>query len=272
MTGQRAVDDLPGNQVLSKIFNGLNRQLIRRLWHLTVNGRENVPKTGAAILAPNHLAFCDSMFVPGVLDRPLWFIGKGEYMDDWKTRKLFPAMGMIPVDRRGGSAAAAALDAAATVLDAGELFGIYPEGTRSRDRKLYKGRTGAARLSVRCDVPVIPVGLKGTPEIQPPGSVVMKPFKKCTVSFGEPMCADHFGDGDDPRTLRYFTDALMHEISLLSGQTYVHEYAGKSSQQSRAQTSGPEPEQRGQGSRGPARSLSRPTMAAGPRHVDALGN
>ncbi|MGB3734306.1 MAG: lysophospholipid acyltransferase family protein, partial [Ilumatobacter sp.] len=213
--------ELPGSDRLSKYIFGGIRQLASRGWKFEVEGRDHVPTDGPAILTPNHLSFCDSIFVPAALPRRVWAIGKGEYMDSWKTKHLFPAMGMIPVDRAGGDAAMAALDAAAGVLDAGRLFMIYPEGTRSRSGNLHKGRTGAARLSLRCDAPIVPVGHVGTLEVQPPDSVVMKPRREVVVRFGAPMWAHEFGDPEDPRTLRRFTDAVMFEIAQLSGQTYV---------------------------------------------------
>src|SRR4051794_2967428 len=116
----------------------------RFLWDLRVDGIDNVPARGPAILAPNHVSFLDSMFLMLVVPRRITFVGKAEYMDDWKTKFLFPAMGMIPIDRTGGSASQRALLAAQRVLERGELFGIFPEGTRSRDGKLHKGHTGAA--------------------------------------------------------------------------------------------------------------------------------
>ncbi|WP_420453282.1 lysophospholipid acyltransferase family protein [Ilumatobacter sp.] len=221
--------ELPGADRLARLIFGGMRHLSFGLWDFRVEGRENVPIEGPGIICPNHLSFCDSVFVPAALPRRVWAIGKGEYMDSWKTRYIFPAMGMIPVDRSGGDAAKAALDTAAKVLDNGHLFMIYPEGTRSRSGDLHKGRTGAARLALRCDAPIIPVGHRGTVEVQPPDSVVMKPRRTVTVRFGEQMHVDDFGDRDDPRTLRAYTDAVMFEISQLSGQTYVDEYAGSSS-------------------------------------------
>lgn len=220
--------ELPGSDRLSKYIFGGVRHIASRMWDFEIVGRNHVPTEGPAILTPNHLSFCDSIFVPAALPRRVWAIGKGEYMDSWKTKHLFPAMGMIPVDRSGGDAAMAALDAAASVLDAGRLFMIYPEGTRSRSGNLHKGRTGAARLSIRCNAPIVPVGHQGTVDIQPPDSVLLKPLREVVVRFGEPMWANDFGDLDDPRTLRRFTDAVMFEIAQLSGQTYVDTYAGSS--------------------------------------------
>ncbi|MEM7287990.1 MAG: 1-acyl-sn-glycerol-3-phosphate acyltransferase [Actinomycetota bacterium] len=219
--------ELPGSDQAAKIGFGGIRRLVHRLWDVDVEGVENVPLSGPALITPNHLSFCDSVFVPSVLPRRVWAIGKGEYMDDWKTKYLFPALGMIPVDRGGGKAAQVALDTAARVLDGGHLFMIYPEGTRSRSGNLHKGRTGAARLAVRCNAPIIPVGHQGTVEIQPPDQFLMEPFKTCVVRIGKPIRAEDIGDPDDPRTLRAMTDEVMFRIAQLSGQTYVNTYAGK---------------------------------------------
>jgi len=135
---------------------------------------------------------------------------------------------MIPVDRSGGDAAQVALDTAARVLDGGHLFMIYPEGTRSRSGNLHKARTGAARLALRCDAPIIPVGHSGTLDVQPPDQFMMKPGLPVDVNFGAPMRIEEHGDPNDPRTIRAFADAVMFEIAQLSGQRYVHTYAGSS--------------------------------------------
>ena len=217
---------MPGSERFSRVSYMAARRLVHKLWDLTIDGIDNVPLDGPAILCPNHLSFCDSVFVPAALPRRAWAIGKGEYLDDWKTKHLFPALGMIPVDRSGGEAAQAALDTAARVLDGGHLFMIYPEGTRSRSGNLHKGRTGAARLAARCDAPVSPVGHVGTLAVQPPDQFVMKPGLPVTVRFGEPMHISDIGDPADPRTIRPFADAVMYEIAQLSGQKYVHTYAG----------------------------------------------
>ena len=220
--------DLPGSDRVNKYGLAALSRALHRFWNVTIEGGENVPLTGPALICPNHLSFCDSLFVPASLPRRVWAVGKSEYMDSWKTRTIFPALGMIPIDRGGGDAAKAALDTAARVLDRGHLFMIYPEGTRSRSGDLHKGRTGAARLAIRCNAPIIPVGLQGTVAIQPPDTVLMKPFKKCTVRFGTPLWPADFGSLDDPRLPRTLTDAVMFEISQLSGQTYVNSYAGSS--------------------------------------------
>lgn len=217
--------DLPGSEQLSKYGVAGLRRLVHRLWDLNITGLENIPNVGPAILCPNHLSFCDSVFVPLSLPRRVWAIGKGEYLDDWKTKHLFPAFGMIPVDRSGGDAAQEALNTAAKVLDGGHLFMIYPEGTRSRSGNLHKARTGAARLALRCNAPIIPVGHSGTLEVQPPDQFMMKPGLPVTVNFGSPMYIDDYGDPADPRTIRTFADAVMFEIAELSGQRYVNTYA-----------------------------------------------
>ena len=217
--------DLPGNERVARYSVTALRQIVHRLWDLEINGLEHIPMDGPAILCPNHLSFCDSVFVPLSIPRRVWAIGKGEYMHDWKTKHLFPALGMIPVDRSGGDAAQVALDAAARVLDGGHLFMIYPEGTRSRSGNLHKARTGAARLSLRCDAPIIPVGHKGTLAVQPPDQFMMKPGLKVEVNFAAPMRIEEHGDPADPRTIRAFSDAVMFEIAQLSGQTYENTYA-----------------------------------------------
>ncbi|MGI9612565.1 MAG: lysophospholipid acyltransferase family protein [Acidimicrobiales bacterium] len=225
--------DLPGADKVTRALLGGIRRVVYQLWDVTVEGAKHIPAGGPAIIAPNHLSFCDSVFVPAALPRRAWAIGKGEYLDDWKTKHLFPALGMIPVDRSGGKAAMAALDTAARVLDGGHLFLIYPEGTRSRSGDLHRGRTGAARLAARCDAPIIPVGHEGTLDIQPPDQFLMKTGLPCTVRFGEPIHFSDFGDASDPRVYRAMTDAVMFEISRLSGQSYVDSYAGKTPEQTK---------------------------------------
>jgi 1-acyl-sn-glycerol-3-phosphate acyltransferase len=197
-------------------------------WRVHTDGLDHVPDTGGAIVCPNHVSVLDSFFVPLVLPRRITYVGKAEYMDDWKTKFIFPAMGMIPIDRSGGDSAQAALDTAAGVLDRGELFGIYPEGTRSRTGMLHRGHTGAARLALRTGAPILPVGLVGTREVQPPDAKLPQPFRPVWVKIGRPV---HPGkDPDrmgDHRLLRQITDEVMFEIGALSGQTYVDEYANK---------------------------------------------
>lgn len=192
-------------------------------------GLAHVPTHGPAILAPNHISFLDSALLMATLPRQIRFVGKAEYLDDWKTRTLFPAMGMIPIDRSGGSASTAALDAARRVLDDGGLFGIFPEGTRSRDGRLHKGHTGLARLALQTGAPIIPVGIVGTREIQPPDAPMPRPFMPATFSFGAPIDVTRLTEqADDRLALRQITDEVMFEIRSLTGQEYVPRYATRS--------------------------------------------
>jgi 1-acyl-sn-glycerol-3-phosphate acyltransferase len=198
------------------------------LWRIRTEGLENVPAEGPAIIAPNHSAAIDSFFVPCVLPRRINYVGKAEYLDDWKTRQLFPAMGMIPIDRSGGSASERALNTAARVLGRGELFGIYPEGTRSRTGKLHKGHTGVARLALRCDAPIVPVGIIGSREVQPPDQPMPSFFRTVTIRFGTPIEVSKYRDrADDRLVLRQITDEVMFEIRTLTGLEYDPSYATK---------------------------------------------
>ncbi len=202
--------------------------IFRTLWRIEVEGLEHVPTEGGAIFCPNHTSVIDSFFLPLALPRQIKFVGKAEYLDDWKTRKLFPALGMIPIDRGGGSAAERALNTAARVLEAGGYFGIYPEGTRSRDGRLHRGHTGPARLALRTRCPIVPVGIIGTREVQPPEAKVPRPFKRVTIRFGRPIDVCKYADRPDDRLLlRQIIDEVMYEIRALSGQEYVDEYATK---------------------------------------------
>ena len=197
-------------------------------WRIKVFGLENVPTDGGAILCPNHTSVIDSFFLPAVLPRRITFVGKAEYMDDWKTKYLFPAMGMIPIDRGGGSASERALNTASKVLERGELFGIYPEGTRSRDGVLHKGHTGPARLAFRTRCPIVPVGIVGTREIQPPEAKLPKPFKVAELRFAKPIPPERYMDrADDHIALRQMIDEVMFEIRSLTGQDYRDSYATK---------------------------------------------
>jgi len=199
------------------------------LWRVKVEGREHVPARGPVILAPNHVTFLDSLFLPLVVRRRVTFVAKAEYFDSWKTAWFFRAVGQIPMRREGGSASERALAAARDVLRAGGVLGIYPEGTRSPDGRLYRGHTGVARLAFDCGVPVVPVGMCGTAEVQRPGSNRPRPFKQIVVHFGEPLRLARFDHGaaSDPLALRALTDELMFEIRALSGQQYVDHYAKK---------------------------------------------
>lgn len=197
-------------------------------WRFHVRGLENVPATGGAIICANHTSVLDSFFLPAVLPRRITYVGKAEYMDDWKTKYLFPALGMIPIDRSGGNASERALAAAQGILEQGELFGIYPEGTRSRSGQLYRGHTGPARLALRTGAPIIPVGIRGSREVMAPEAKVPKPFRPVSLSFGAPITASRYRDRTTDRlVLRQMIDEVMYSIRELSGQEYVNEYATK---------------------------------------------
>jgi 1-acyl-sn-glycerol-3-phosphate acyltransferase len=202
--------------------------LARRLWDIELHGFERLPETGGAILCPNHISFLDSAFLMLSVPRNISFVGKAEYMRSWKTKYLFPVLGMIPIDRSGGSKSAAALEVAAEVLRRGELFGVFPEGTRSRDGKLHKGRTGAARLALETGVPIFPVGVVGTDRIQPPDARAPKLFRSCSISIGRPIRPGRYASMPEPhRAYRAMIDEVMFEIRELSGQEYVDRYAGQ---------------------------------------------
>jgi len=206
----------------------------RFLWNVTTEGLENVPDTGGVIMAPNHISVLDSFFVPLSVGRRMTYVGKAEYLDDWKTKYLFPAIGMIPIDRAGGDASARALAAAASVLESGELFGIYPEGTRARDGLLHKGHTGVARLALQTNSPIVPVGIIGSDLVQPPDAKAPRVFRRVHIRFGQPISVEKYCErATDRLILRQITDEVMYEIRNLSGQEYVNTYATR--------PAGPEP-------------------------------
>lgn len=208
------------------ILKAILTPVLRFLFRVKVEGKENIPKKGPIIMASNHVSFSDSIFLPLVLGRRITFVAKAEYFDDPKTAWFFRAVGQIPIRREGGDAAQRALDTAREVLEGGGVFGIYPEGTRSPDGRLYKGRTGIARLALQTKAPIIPVAMIGTREAQPIGQVKPNFFSTITVRFGKPMTFPHLADrGDDRMALRNITDEVMFELRELSGQEYVNEYA-----------------------------------------------
>ncbi len=193
-------------------------------WQLTVEGMDNLPTTGPAILAANHVSFIDSPLLMFELRRRVWLMGKAEYLETRLTKALFPALGMIPVDRGGRKAALAAMRSGLGVLEAGECLGIFPEGTRSRDGMLYRGHTGLAWLAFKSGAPIVPVGITGTGEVQPPGSRLPKLRGDCGLKIGEPL-EFHRYRPKDRRAYRNLTDDVMFEIAQLSGQRYVDRYA-----------------------------------------------
>jgi 1-acyl-sn-glycerol-3-phosphate acyltransferase len=217
---------VPPLYVIGKLTVGSGLRLI---WRPTVEGLEHVPATGGAVLAGNHLSVADELLLGAVVPRHLAFWAKSEYftgtgLRGWLTRSVVSGLGAIPVERAGGRASLSAFDAAIPALKAGDLVAIYPEGTRSPDGRLYRGRTGAARLALAAGVPIIPVGVLGTDKIQPIGARMPRLVRAgITIRFGKPM--DLTGRADDRTSLRKITDELMSEIQKLTGQTYVPRYA-----------------------------------------------
>ena len=204
-------------------------KLIFRPW---AEGTENVPKEGAVILASNHLSYADWLFMPLVIPRRVTFVAKAEYFEGsgikgWLQKTFFSGAGQVPIDRTSGSAAAGAIKTQLRLLADGEVCGIYPEGTRSHDGRLYRGKTGVARLALETKVPVIPIAVIGTDAIAPPG----KKFGSLTrplVRFGKPLDFSRYeGLENDRFILRSITDEIMYEIMRLSGQEYVDMYSSR---------------------------------------------
>jgi 1-acyl-sn-glycerol-3-phosphate acyltransferase len=193
-----------------------------------VEGRDHLPKRGPVILACNHRSFLDSIFIPLVVRRRVTFVAKAEYFDDPKTAWFFRSCGQIPIRREGGSASERALDAATDVLRKGKVFGIYPEGTRTRDGKLHRGHTGVARLAMRCNTLIVPIGMISSDQVMPIDSKLPKLFRHVTIRFGEAIDPERYaGMENDRLALRELTDELMYEICQLSGYEYVDTYATK---------------------------------------------
>ncbi|MDX2647874.1 lysophospholipid acyltransferase family protein [Streptomyces sp. PA03-1a] len=205
---------------------------LRAAFRPWVEGMEHIPKQGAAILASNHLSFSDSFFLPAVLDRKVTFIAKAEYfttpgIKGKLTAAFFKGVGQLPVDRSGARGAGeAAINSGIKVIEAGELFGIYPEGTRSPDGRLYRGKPGGlARIALATGAPVIPVAMIDTEKIQPPGQVMPK-LMRPGIRIGKPLdFSRYMGMEHDRFILRSVTDEVMYEIMKLSGQEYVDIYA-----------------------------------------------
>lgn len=204
--------------------------LLSLLGRPKVEGLEHVPSSGLAILASNHLAVMDSFYLPLVVRRRITFLAKSEYftgtgLKGWFQRWFFTAVGQVPIDRTDADSARAALTTAQQVLGEGKLLGMYPEGTRSPDGRLYKGKTGLARLALQTGVPVIPVAMIGTNVVNPPGTNMLR-FGRVTVRFGKPMDFSRFDGLAGNRFIeRAVTDEVIYELMGLSGQEYVDIYA-----------------------------------------------
>lgn len=202
--------------------------LLRGAFRVQVDGKANLPRRGPVIVAANHVSFIDSLFLPLVIGRRVTFLAKAEYFDNPRVAWFFRMAGQIPIRREGGSASDRALAAGREVLDGGGVLAIYPEGTRSPDGRLHRGRTGVARVALASGAPVVPVGLLGTAEVQPVGAMVPRPFRSVRVRIGAPMrWPELAGRADEREVLRDVTDDIVDAIGALTGQARVDHYASR---------------------------------------------
>lgn len=205
------------------------RPLARLVYRPRIEGKANVPKRGPVIFASNHLSFIDSIAIPVTAPRPVHFLAKSSYFDGtgargWVSREFFTAIGAIPVQRGAGQAAMDALGQQRQLLEAGKAVALYPEGTRSLDGRLYKGRTGVAFLALQTGAPVVPVGLVGTNDVMPVGARMPSLKHRITVKFGEPLDLSHHGAAESGKARRLATDDIMAAIHALSGQELANAY------------------------------------------------
>jgi 1-acyl-sn-glycerol-3-phosphate acyltransferase len=204
--------------------------ILRTLFRPWIEGGEHIPAEGAAILASNHLSFSDSIFLPLVVPRRITFLAKADYFTGTGvkgklTKGFFAGVGQVPIDRSGGKASEAALRTGLKILGEGNLLGLYPEGTRSPDGRLYRGKTGVARMALEAGVPVIPVAMINTDVVQPTGKKIPK-LGRVGIRVGKPLDFSRYkGMEGDRFVLRSITDEIMYELMLLSGQEYVDQYA-----------------------------------------------
>jgi 1-acyl-sn-glycerol-3-phosphate acyltransferase len=213
--------------------------ILRIVFRPKAYGVDNVPAEGPAILASNHLSYADWLFMPLTLTRRVTFVAKAEYfttpgIKGWFQKKFFSGAGQVPIDRSGANAAEGAMRSAKKILDTGELFGIYPEGTRSHDGRLYRGKTGVARLALETGAPVVPCAVVGTDVVAPSGKVFGQ-WTRPVVRFGPALDFSRYeGMANDRYILRSITDEIMYEIMRLSQQEYVDMYATKAKELAKA--------------------------------------
>ena len=213
--------------------------LLKTVFRPWVVGLDNIPKSGGVILASNHLSFIDSIFLPLLIDRRIYFLAKSDYftgkgLKNWAVKHFLLGTGMLPIDRSGGKASEASLNTGLDVIAKGNVLGIYPEGTRSPDGKMYRGRTGVARMILEGHVPVVPVAMVDTEKVMPIGSKIPK-VRRIGVIFGEPLDFSRFeGLEGDRFILRAITDEIMYELSRISGQEYVDVYASSVKERAKA--------------------------------------
>ena len=226
--------------LLKTVILGPVLKLLFRPW---VEGEEHIPAEGPAIFASNHLSFSDSIFLPLVVPRKMTFLAKADYftgtgLKGRLTKMFFTGVGQLPVDRSGGRASSAALDAGLKVLRAGDILGLYPEGTRSPDGRLYKGKTGVARMAIEAGVPVVPVAMINTDKVQPTGTVIPK-IQRVGIRFGAPLDFSRYAGLEEDRfVLRSATDEIMYALMELSGQEYVDMYAAQMKDSLKAKKAG----------------------------------
>ena len=214
--------------MIYRVTHAVILTLVRLIWRPTVEGREHIPETGPLIVASNHLSFIDSILIPLVVPRKVVFLAKAEYWEGrspaaWPRRLFFWLFEAVPVQREQQQDAQASLDLARGVLERGHAFGIYPEGTRSRDGRLYRGRTGVGWLALAADATVVPVGLIGTNQVQPIGARVPR-IRRVTVRFGEPVRPADYRAMAPGRARREITDTVMDRIAALTGQVRTEVY------------------------------------------------
>lgn len=215
------------------VLKAILKPLLKLAYGIRIEGLENVPRKGAAIIAANHLSFLDSFFIPLVIKRRrVTYLAKADYFQSWKTAWFFRSAGQIACEREGGKRSEQSLQIALEVLDGGSLLGIYPEGTRSPDGRLHRGRTGVARLALAAGTPVVPCGVVGTDVVMPKNRkfprLLARGRIQVTVRFGKPLdFSRHAGQERDRFVLRSVTDEIVYEIMQLSGQEYVDEYASR---------------------------------------------
>jgi 1-acyl-sn-glycerol-3-phosphate acyltransferase len=212
------------DELMYRVVHAVVRPFYRLLTPVAVVGAEHLPSSGPVIVAANHISFFDTVVLMLSVPRRTYFVGKAEYMGSWTTRRLFPALGLIPIERAAARQAMAALDVAASALAEGHVLGIYPEGTRSRDGLLHRGHTGVAQLAIMSGATIVPVGLVGTDRIQPVGARVPRPFRRATIRFGPPIDPAAYG-GSARRRRQQLTGDLMESIRLLSGRPTSDDFA-----------------------------------------------
>ena len=226
--------------LLKTVVLGPVLKVLFRPW---VEGEEHIPAAGGVIFASNHLSFSDSIFLPLVVPRKMTFLAKADYftgtgLKGRLTKMFFTGVGQLPVDRSGGRASSAALDAGLKVLRAGDILGLYPEGTRSPDGRLYKGKTGVARMAIEAGVPVVPVAMINTDKVQPTGTVIPK-IQRVGIRFGAPLDFSRYAGLEEDRfVLRSATDEIMYALMELSGQEYVDMYAAQMKDSLKAKKAG----------------------------------